>query len=88
MNTNLFTYLKSRIAILDIINHYTAVRKTGNYWKGCCPFHSEKTASFTVSPDKNIFYCFGCHAGGDVITFVAKIENLSPLEAVHHLAEQ
>lgn len=84
---NLFSYLKSRLAILDVVNHYTTVRKTGQYWKGCCPFHSEKTPSFTVSPDKNIFYCFGCHAGGDVIAFIARIENMSPIEAVHHLAE-
>ncbi len=84
---NLFSYLKSRLPILDVVNHYTTVRKTGQYWKGCCPFHSEKTPSFTVSPDKNIFYCFGCHAGGDVIAFIAKIENMSPIEAVHHLAE-
>lgn len=85
---NLFAYVKNHLPILDVINHYTTVRKTGNYWKGCCPFHSEKTASFTVSPDKNIFYCFGCHVGGDVIAFVAKAENLSPIEAVYHLAEQ
>jgi DNA primase len=88
MNMNLFSYVKTRVAILDVINQYTTIRKTGHYWKGCCPFHSEKTASFTVSPDKNIFYCFGCHAGGDVITFVAKAENLSPLQAAHHLVEQ
>lgn len=88
MNMNLFSYLKSRVAILDVVNHYTTIRKVGHYWKGCCPFHAEKTASFTVSPDKNIFYCFGCHAGGDVITFVAKAEKLSPLEAAHHLAER
>lgn len=85
---NLFTYVKNHLPILDVVNHYTTVRKTGNYWKGCCPFHSEKTASFTVSPDKNIFYCFGCHVGGDVIAFVAKAENISPIQAVYHLAEQ
>ena len=88
MNMNLFSYLKSRIAILDVINQYTTIRKTGHYWKGCCPFHSEKTASFMVSPDKNIFYCFGCHAGGDVITFIARAENLSPLQAAQHLVER
>ncbi len=88
MNTNIFNYIKNRIAILEIVNNYTTVKKTGQYWKGACPFHSEKTPSFTVSPDKNIFYCFGCHSGGDVITFIAKVENITPLQAVHHLAEQ
>lgn len=58
------------------------------YWKGSCPFHAEKTASFTVSPHKEIFYCFGCNAGGDIITFIAKAENTSPLEAAKHLAER
>src|SRR5262249_44234639 len=57
-------------------------------WKGCCPFHSEKSASFTVSPHKDIFYCFGCHAGGDVITFIAKAENTTPFEAAQFLAER
>lgn len=88
MNPNIFNYIKSRIAILEVVNNYTTIKKTGHYWKGACPFHSERTPSFTVSPDKNIFYCFGCHMGGDVITFIAKVENVTPLQAAHYLAEQ
>src|SRR5579872_72411 len=85
---NLFTYLKNQISILDVIQEYTALKKAGIYWKGHCPFHHEKTASFTVSPHKEIFYCFGCHVGGDVITFIAKVENCSPMEAAKHLIDR
>ena len=75
---NLFQYIKTRLSILDIINEYTKLKKVGNDFKGHCPFHHEKTASFTVSPDKEIFYCFGCHVSGDVISFIAK--NVCTLE--------
>lgn len=84
---NLFNYIKSRLSILDIIGQYTTLRKAGTYWKANCPFHHEKTASFTVSPHKEIFYCFGCHTSGDLISFIAKIENCSQLEAAQHLIE-
>ena len=84
---NIFNYIKTKIQILDVISEYTSLKRAGNYWKGQCPFHSEKTASFTVSPHKEIFYCFGCHAGGDVITFISKIENYSQIEAAKHLAK-
>jgi len=86
---DLFNFIKSNVDILDVISAYTAVKKTGSlYWKGRCPFHHEKTASFTVSPHKNIFYCFGCHATGDVINFIEKIEHLNPFEATQYLAER
>ncbi|MFC1845553.1 CHC2 zinc finger domain-containing protein, partial [Candidatus Dependentiae bacterium] len=84
---NLFSYVKSRLSILDIIGQYTKLRKAGTYWKANCPFHHEKTASFTVSPHKEIFYCFGCHTSGDLISFIAKVENCSQLEAAQHLIE-
>jgi len=86
--STLFSYIKERLSILDIISHYVRLKNIGNYWKGSCPFHSETDASFTVSPDKQIFYCFGCHEGGDAIGFIAKIENMTQLEAAHHLIEQ
>lgn len=86
--SSLFEFIKSKIAILDVISERVPLRPAGNYWKGACPFHSETAASFTVSPDKQIFYCFGCHAAGDVIAFIAKIENLSQLEAAKFLIEQ
>lgn len=85
---NIFSVIKSRVSILDVIREYASLKKAGNYWKGHCPFHSEKTASFTVSPHKEIFYCFGCHAGGDLITFITQIEQCTPLEAARHLAER
>jgi len=85
---NLFSYVKDQLPILDVISQYALLKRAGMYWKGPCPFHNEKTASFTVSPHKNIFYCFGCHIGGDLITFITKIENCTPIEAVHHLAER
>src|SRR6056297_3164191 len=85
---NLFSYIKEKISILDVVSEYATLKKAGLYWKGHCPFHHEKTASFTVSPHRGIFYCFGCHAGGDVITFIAKIENCSPKEAAQHIIER
>jgi len=86
---DLFNFIKSNIDILNVIGEYTSLKKTGSlYWKGRCPFHHEKTPSFTVSPNKNIFYCFGCHATGDVINFIEKIEHLSALEASQHLAQR
>lgn len=87
-NVNLFSYIKERITILDVISQYVELKKAGFYYKGCCPFHSEKTASFTVSPHREIFYCFGCHEGGDVITFLAKIENCQPFEAAQQLIDR
>ncbi len=85
---NIFNFIKTRVAILDVIQEYGTLKKAGGYWKGRCPFHHEKTASFTVSPHKEIFYCFGCHEGGDVIAFIAKVEHCSPIEAAQHLADR
>ena len=85
---NIFSFLKSQLSIQDVVSEYTTLHKAGTYLKSRCPFHHEKTASFTISPDKDIFYCFGCHTGGDVISFTAKIENCSPLEAAQFLAER
>jgi DNA primase len=85
---NLFSFIKARVSILDVISEYVTLRRAGGYHKGTCPFHHEKTASFTVSPDKEIFYCFGCHISGDAISFVAKIENCSQKDAAKLLAEK
>jgi len=84
---NIFSIIKSHVPILDVIQEHTTLKKNGSYWKGCCPFHHERTASFTVSPHKEIFYCFGCHVTGDIISFIAKVEHCSPLEAARYLAE-
>ncbi len=85
---NIFGFLKSQLSIQDVVSEYTTLHKAGAYLKSRCPFHHEKTASFTISPDKDIFYCFGCHTGGDVISFIAKVENCSPIEAAQFLAER
>jgi len=85
---NLFSFIKERVSILDVISEYVTLKRAGGYHKGTCPFHHEKTASFTVSPDKQIFYCFGCHLSGDVISFIAKIENCSQKEAAQLLSEK
>ena len=84
---DLFNFIKQNVDILSVIGEYTSLKKTGSlYWKARCPFHYENTPSFTVSPHKNIYYCFGCHASGDVVGFIEKIENLSAFEAAQHLA--
>lgn len=86
---NLFNFIKNSVRILDVINEYTTLKKSGGlYWKSPCPFHQEKTPSFTVSPDKEIFYCFGCNESGDVISFIAKIEKMSQYEAAQYLIEK
>ncbi len=83
---DVFNFVKNELDILATISEYTNLKKTGSlYWKGLCPFHHEKTPSFTVSPHKKIFYCFGCHETGDVINFIEKTESLTAFEAVQHL---
>jgi DNA primase len=80
--------IKSKIDIVDFISDYVTLKKSGQNWKGLCPFHSEKTPSFMVNPSKQIFHCFGCSAGGDVISFVSKYENLSFGESLRLLAKK
>ncbi len=71
-----------------VVEDYVALKKSGRHLKGLCPFHAEKTPSFTVSPDSGLFYCYGCHRGGNVFTFVMDIENVSFPEAVRRVAER
>lgn len=80
--------LKDRVDIADIIGSYVTLKKKGSRYWGCCPFHQEKTPSFSVSSEKGLYYCFGCHASGDVISFLMKIEGLTFAETVEKLAEQ
>lgn len=80
--------IRIRCDIETIVQGYVTLRKTGTNEKGLCPFHSERTPSFTVYPATQSFYCFGCGAGGDVITFIMKIENLDYRGAVEFLAEK
>lgn len=85
---NIFTFIKSRISITEVVQEYVTLKKMGLYLKGRCPFHHERTGSFTVSPHREIFYCFGCHKGGDVVNFIAAVEHCTPLEAVKYLSER
>ena len=80
--------VKDRNDIIDVVESYIPLKKKGNNYWGLCPFHNEKTASFSVYPPKQIFHCFGCGEGGDVISFVMKYENASYPEAVRILAER
>ena len=80
--------LKSRCDITDIVSSYVNLKRRGKNMVGLCPFHNEKSPSFNVYPENNSFYCFGCGAGGDVITFIRKIENLDYIEAVKMLADR
>ena len=74
--------------IVDIISQYVHLKRSGRNYFGLCPFHNEKSPSFSVSPDKQIFHCFGCGVGGNVFTFLMKIEGISFVEAVQTLAER
>ena len=85
---NIIEDLKFRCPVEDVISSYVTLKKAGNTLKGLCPFHSEKTPSFTVYPQDQHYYCFGCGAGGDVITFVMKTENLSYYDALRSLAKR
>lgn len=80
--------IKSKNDIIDIISQYVVLKRSGRSYFGLCPFHNEKSPSFSVSPDKQIFHCFGCGVGGDVFRFVSKIENISFREAVETLADR
>lgn len=81
--------VRQRARIEDVIGSYVALKPAGSgTWKGLCPFHDEKTPSFTVTPIRGFYYCFGCGEGGDVITFVERHLNLSFAEAVQHLADK
>ncbi len=79
--------LKYRLSIEDVISSYVQLKKSGRTHFGLCPFHNEKTPSFAVFTESQTFHCFGCGAGGDIISFIMKIENLDYLEAVKFLAE-
>ena len=80
--------LMMRSDIVDLISSYVTLKKRGNTYVGLCPFHNEKTPSFTVYPDTRSFYCFGCGAAGDAVSFIKKIDNLDYLDAVKTLAQR
>ncbi|MFC1517156.1 DNA primase [Candidatus Margulisiibacteriota bacterium] len=80
--------IKGRLDILNVISSYVPLKKKGRNYLGLCPFHQEKTPSFTVSPEKDLWHCFGCGAGGNAFSFVMKLENLSFVETLKLLGEQ
>lgn len=80
--------LNARNPIEDVVGQYVALTRRGSNLFGLCPFHGEKTPSFSVAPEKGIFYCFGCHKGGGVVNFIMEIENLTYGDAVRFLAKR
>ena len=80
--------LNNRNPIEDVVGQYVSLTRKGSNLFGLCPFHSEKTPSFSVAPDKGIYYCFGCHKGGGAINFIMEIESLSYPDAVRFLAKR
>ena len=87
-NDTFLEELRSKNEISEVIGAYVNLKRAGRLYKGLCPFHGEKTPSFTVYPDTQSFYCFGCGVGGDVVSFIRKAENLDYMEAVKLLADR
>ena len=80
--------LNSQADLISIIGRHTTLKRAGSEYKGCCPFHGEKSPSFYVNPQKNIYHCFGCSVGGNAISFLRDYENLTFIEAVNELSKQ
>ena len=89
MENSIIEQIRQSVDMLELVKEYVPnVKRAGRTFKACCPFHREKTPSFSISPDKGLFYCFGCQAGGDIFDFVMRIENLSFNEAARKLAQR
>jgi len=88
LGDNIVDKIKEEVDIVELISSYVQLKKTGINYVGLCPFHSEKTPSFTVSPNKKLYHCFGCGEGGDVIGFIMKKENLDFIGAVKFIADK
>lgn len=80
--------IRNRINIVDLVSEYITLKKAGRNYLGSCPFHKEKTPSFTVNAEKQIYHCFGCGEGGNAFSFLMKINNMTFPEAVRHLADK
>ena len=79
---------RSEADIVSIINDYVQLKNQGSNYVGLCPFHNEKTPSFSVNPDRKMYYCFGCHKGGGVINFIMEMEKLNYPESIEYLAKR
>lgn len=88
MQDSIVPEVKARLSIVDVVGSYVRLTKSGAHWKACCPFHNEKTPSFMVNEDRQMFHCFGCGKGGDMFTFVEEIEGIGFREALELLAER
>ena len=80
--------IESRVDIVDLIGETVALTRKGNRYWGLCPFHGEKTPSFCVSRDRQMYYCFGCHEGGNVYSFLMKNQGMEFVEALRYLAQR
>jgi DNA primase len=80
--------IRDRVDLIDLVSTYVSLSKAGQNYKGLCPFHSEKTPSFSVNPVRQMFYCFGCHVGGDAFTFFMKQEGVDFMEALRELSQR
>ena len=72
----------------EVIGDFVSLKRRGSSYVACCPFHSERTPSFTVTPSKGFYYCFGCHKGGSSVNFLMEHENMSYVEAIRYLASK
>ena len=88
INSDDIASVKERASLEDIVRDHVTLRRSGSRLVGLCPFHDEKSPSFGINPAAGFYHCFGCGEGGDVISFVQKVENLSFTEAVERLAER
>ena len=87
-NDNFSEKVKDRIDIVEVVSEYVQLKKTGKNYQGLCPFHQEKTPSFTVNPNNQFYYCFGCGKGGDIFNFIMEIENITFYESLKLLAKK
>ena len=85
---DLIDSIRSQADIVDVVSDYVSLRKSGKNYQGLCPFHDEKTPSFSVNPERQIFHCFGCGKGGSVFSFLMEHEHVTFVEAVRHVARR